>query len=315
MTSLVDPAHYQRLADLLARGMVVPFLGAGVNACDRDNDPFVPSCNLPTGGELAKLVAERCYYERPEHELARVSQYLAVVEGPAALYDLLHDVFDHDYPPTSLHRLLAELPGRFRQAGNPRYQLIVTMNYDDTLEQAFADAGEPVDVVIYIADGPDRGRFLHIDPEGEETVVEVPNKYDRLSPDERTVIVKIHGAVNRREAERDSYVITEDHYIDYLTRTDISSLIPVRLASRISRSHFLFLGYSLRDWNLRVILHRIWGEQKLKYKSWAIQLRPSDLDREFWELRGVDVLDVPLDDYVGALDAALDALLTERAEV
>jgi len=50
-------------------------------------------------------------------------------------------------------------------------------------------------------------------------------------------------------------------------------------------------------------------------RAQAIQLRPSDLDREFWELRGVDVLDVPLDDYVGALDAALDALLTERAEV
>ena len=29
-----------------------------------------------------------------------------------------------------------------------------------------------------------------------------------------------------------------------------------------------------------------------------MQLRPSELDREFWELRGVDVLDVPLDEYV-----------------
>src|SRR5262249_60217716 len=98
-----------------------------------------------------------------------------------------------------------------------------------------------------------------------------------------------------------------------LPRPAPAVLVPVPPAGRLRRSHFLFLGYGMRDWNLRVILHRIWGEQKLKYKSWAIQLAPSDLDREFWELRGVDVLDVPLDDYVAALDAALAALRDGQA--
>jgi hypothetical protein len=125
------------------------------------------------------------------------------------------------------------------------------------------------------------------------------------------VILKMHGAVDRSEADApwDSYVITEDHYIEYLARTDLANLVPVTLAAKLRRSHFLFLGYSMRDWNLRVILHRIWGEQKLKYKSWAVQRGPSELDREFWELRGVDVLDVPLDEYVAALAASLDDLL------
>jgi hypothetical protein len=50
-----------------------------------------------------------------------------------------------------------------------------------------------------------------------------------------------------------------------------------------------------------VILHRIWGAQKLKYKSWAVQLDPPELDREFWELRGVDVIDVSLEDYLDLL--------------
>ncbi len=73
------------------------------------------------------------------------------------------------------------------------------------------------------------------------------------------------------------------------------------LAMQLRRSHFLFLGYSMRDWNLRVILHRIWGEQRLKYKSWAIQRDPDKLEREFWGLRGVDVHDVPLEEYVEGL--------------
>ena len=46
------------------------------------------------------------------------------------------------------------------------------------------------------------------------------------------MILKIHGAVDRPNARRDSYVITEDHYIDYLTKTDIGQLIPAELLGR-----------------------------------------------------------------------------------
>jgi SIR2-like domain len=102
--------------------------------------------------------------------------------------------------------------------------------------------------------------------------------------------------------ERDSFVITEDHYIDYLTRTNLSNLVPVTLAAKLRRSHFLFLGYGLRDWNLRVILHRISGEQKLSYKSWAIQLCPDDLDERFWMKRDVEILRIDLGTYVRALE-------------
>ena len=144
-------------------------------------------------------------------------------------------------------------------------------------------------------------------------VVERPNEYRALRLDERAVILKIHGAVDRTDADApwDSYVITEDHYIDYLARTDIANLVPVTLTAKLRRSHFLFLGYGLRDWNLRVILHRIWGEQKLKYKSWAVQLRPSRARPRVLGARGVEILDVPLDEYVAALDAALGELLAE----
>jgi hypothetical protein len=78
--------------------------------------------------------------------------------------------------------------------------------------------------------------------------------------------------------------------------------VPVTLAAKLKKSHFLFLGYGLRDWNLRVILHRIWGEQKLTYKSWAIQLDPHEIEKKFWNKRDVDIIGVNLDDYVAELD-------------
>ena len=262
---------------------------------------------LPSGAELAGYLADAFDYPPGQaRDLVRVSEYAYVMNGSGPLYERLHEVFDADYPIGHLHRFLAALPTRIERLGHPRRgQLIVTTNYDDALERAFDAAQEPYDVVWYIAEGDRRGKFWHRAPGAAPQVIERPKSYDGLSLEERTVIMKIHGAVDRQDSERDSYVITEDHYIDYLTRTDISNLIPVTLAAKLRKSHFLFLGYSMRDWNLRVILHRIWGEQKLSYKSWAVQLNPDEIDREFWELRGVDILDVPLDRYVDALDDVL----------
>jgi hypothetical protein len=117
--------------------------------------------------------------------------------------------------------------------------------------------------------------------------------------------VKIHGAVDRAQSDRDSYVITEDHYIDYLTKTEVGQLLPAELLVSLTRSRFLFLGYSMQDWNLRVILHRIWGQQPLAYKSWAIQKDPSEIEQELWRARGVDVLDIPLEEYVTGLESRL----------
>ena len=82
-------------------------------------------------------------------------------------------------------------------------------------------------------------------------------------------------------------------------------------------SHFLFLGYSMRDWNLRVILNRIWGAQQLDLKSWAVQRAPTDagareVEEALWRDRGdVDLLYVPLQEYVRPARAASSS--AERA--
>jgi hypothetical protein len=303
-------SHYRFIARRMAGGRVIPFLGAGVNLCDRNGEPALGRA-LPSGAELAAYLADYSELDDVDQDLVRVSQYLAVLAGPAALYEILHGVFDHDYPSTSLHRFLAELPALLRSGGGSGHQLIVTTNYDDALERSFASAGEPADVMIYIADGPDRGKFLHRDPDGGETVVTRPNKYDRLALDERSVIVKIHGAIDRSDPDGDSFVITEDHYIDYLTRTDIASLIPVKLVAKIRHSHFLFLGYSLRDWNLRVILHRLWGSQPLRFNSWAVQLAPAAIDLQSWAQRNVQILPVELREYIAGLREAVQSLTME----
>lgn len=311
-------SHYSRMVQALADGRVVPLLGAGVNLCGRPLEtPWQFGQYLPSGHELAVYLAKKFGYPSDELvDLVRVSQYASIMEGSGPLYEKLRKLFDADYPPSNLHEFLAKLPSTLRSKGyTPRHQLIVTTNYDDVLERAFQAAHEPFDLVAYVADGEQRGKFLHRLPDGETRVIDIPNQYLDLSLEQRTVILKIHGAIDRADARRDSYVITEDHYIDFLTRTDISNLLPITIAVELRQSHFLFLGYGLRDWNLRVILHRIWGEQKLTYKSWAIQLHPEPVDIEFWKTRGVEIFDVRLEDYIAELAVRVDALPPAQDQV
>jgi SIR2-like domain len=296
-------SHYSIVARKLAQCRVVPLLGAGVNRCGRAN-PWKPRETLPDGGELASYLAKSVPYPDPDvKDLLRVSQYYSVMVGTGALYDELRDVFGGNYSPTPVHKFLAQLPKKLKkQESLAEHQLIVTTNYDDALERAFIEEEEPFDLLIYVAEGRHRGRLVHHPPRVEPRPEPRPvsNAYRGVSLEERTVILKMHGAIDREHKERDSYVIAEDDYVDYLTR-DIARVVPAKLAEKLRNSHFLFLGYSLRDWNLRVILHRIWGGQRLTYKSWAIQLNVDDIDEKLWETRGVELFGVDLGKYVQEL--------------
>ena len=145
-------------------------------------------------------------------------------------------------------------------------------------------------------------------------MIENANEYLELPLDQRPVILKIHGAVDRADGNWDSFVITEDHYIDYLVRGYVSGLLPATLITKLKKSHILFLGYGLRDWNLRVFLRRLWEERALNWKSWAIQLDPSVLDQKSWSMRGeVEIHPASLKDYIKELSNRVQQLEDARA--
>jgi hypothetical protein len=179
----------------------------------------------------------------------------------------------------------------------------VTTSFDLVLEQAFLDAGEEFDVVSYLATGPNRGKFCHLAPDGETRVVEIPNRYaTELDLDRRTVILKLHGGIDSApERAWESFVVTEDDYIEYLPSLDLAAAIPVALAAHLRRSHFLFLGYGMRDWNLRVVLNRLWGGQTVSYRSWAIATASGPAQRAFWRARDVELQETDVEAYVETL--------------
>jgi DNA-binding SARP family transcriptional activator len=269
----------------------------------------IPVIGLDGAAELAAHLARAFDVpnDRPM-DLARVSQYVATMQGSGPLYDELHVLFEKAVEPGPLHRFLARLPAQLRERGAP-HQLIVTTNYDLALERAFEEEGEELDIVAYVASGSHRGRFWHRPPGEAPRPIDVPNTYaTELSLDRRTILLKLHGAVDPLpEREWESFVITEDDYIGYLGHSDLTAVVPVALTAKLRRSHFLFLGYEMADWSLRLILNRIWGDRPVGYRSWAVQGAPSQLAQAFWRRFDVAALDVDPKAYVELLEQRLEA--------
>jgi hypothetical protein len=314
-----DDDHYVEVAEYFADASLVPVLGSGVHAADND-EPWAEGCGwLPSADELALALQRRFRLDPEPADLARVSQHIFLTRGAPDLNRALRALLIKDgFEPSAMHRFLARVPGLLRERGAERYQLILTTNYDTALERAFDAVHEPFDLAVFMAGGEHKGRFLHIpwwDGQGcEPGPIRDPNAYVEFPIDDdlelaRTVIVKIHGgALHDAPAEyqlKNNFVITEDDYIGYLSRSPVESLIPLQILDKLRESHFLFLGYSVRDWSLRVFLRRIWSEQKPSAASWAIQPGLDKLDHGIWEKLDVERFDFPLARYVSELESRM----------
>jgi hypothetical protein len=343
-TRMVDPrarsraapvpgeSHYEAVIGAMVRGSLVPVLGPRVNAADRD-EAWHEGCGaLPDATELAADLARR-FGLKGTPDLAEVAQHVYITPGPGELYKQLRKALAVECNPT-VHRFLASLPRKFEELGlEPNYQMILTTNYDTSLERAFSEErggmGEPFDLVVYMATGAHKGKFVYVPHGGEPELIEKPNSDTKLDIGEfgelnRPLIVKIHGGPVASQARRAggassleydwsrNYVITEDHYIDYLSGGVIGNLVPWEILKKLEDSQCLFLGYGMRDWILRVFLKRIWSGRQLGENniSWAIESEPEELEAVFWKkFLNVDLFEANLDDYVEQLD---EQLLTQR---
>jgi len=85
-------------------------------------------------------------------------------------------------------------------------------------------------------------------------------------------------------------------------------VIPVTLNARLRRSHFLFLGYDLADWNLRLMAARLRGDHAAAYASWAVCAAPSALELAFWRRLDVQAVEVDENAFASLLDGRLDGV-------
>ena len=306
--------HFKTVVRGFREGILTVILGAGASLYGRSNQTEEEWSGAPSAQELAdRLAKEFDVPVKPDGtNLLKIAQWITSMKGgPSHLQRELHRVFDRDLPMLPLHEFLASVPGRLREKGLLHQPpLFLTTNYDDLLERALDVKGEEYDVLVYMADNPFRGQFCLQAPGGKLQILD-PDSL-AANPAKRTVIVKLHGYVDRHVEEfHDSYVITEDHYIEYLGRADLDKLLPVHVLERLLDCNLLFLGYSLNDWNLRAILFQL-RAKAVSNDWWSVQLGCDQVEAKSWAKRDVDMINIALEDYVPGLEAAFEEWLASH---
>lgn len=305
---------YGEIADLLKKGRVIPFLGAGVNFGARPPGASwdeATAAFLPSGAELSRYLASKVNFPSQDPhdlcDLAKVSSYYAEILGRRRLRERLGQLFCREFNPCDIHTYLAEIA-----AHTPL--LIVTTNYDNLTEAAFTRAGCAFDRVIHPTDRKDVAASVLWWKAGATEPIPVPPNELHIDLRTTTVIYKMHGTADCILREWDSYVITEDDYVDFLVRMTRKTAVPMLFMQYFSTRNFLFLGYGLNDWNLRVILKNLETvplssegvaasdiEETAGVRSWAIQVHPSEFEIELWRARGIKVYDVDINRFVQCL--------------
>lgn len=248
-----DDFPWQTILESIDDGALTPFLGAGVS-----NPP------LPGARQLAEEMAKATEYPFKSRDLMEVAQYSATLTAPSTPKRFVRKSFeripDPDFRDRSQpHAILASLP----------IPVYLTTNYDLYMEKALEAHRRPATSQICRWNSGLKLRYKNRTNDQDPTVG---------SP----VVYHLHGSIE----DHDTFVLTEDDYLDFIVNArrfdgepdPAQRVIPPSVDELIALNSLMFVGYGLRDWNLRVLLRTLVqsADKSAQKLSVSVQLEPDD---------------------------------------
>jgi hypothetical protein len=226
-------ADWQLLIDQINDGTCTPFLGAGASV------PYVE-----TGTALSRRWAQEQGFPLPDPwNLPRVAQFMAL-NIEAMLWDpaipkrkMIEYLKSRRRPlysdPAEVYATLADLP----------FKVVLTTNYDSYMTEAFAHKHKNPRRDFCRWNRRLVARYRPDQP-SEEPSIACP------------LVYHLHG----HDKIVDSLVLTEDDYVDFTVNvSQRPETIPTPVQDAITDNTLMFLGYSLNDWNFRVLFRTMQG--------------------------------------------------------
>lgn len=244
----------------MAERRVIPFVGAG----------FSSTVGLPDWDQLLAKLANETEGSLPYEDLKRhtrgdnlqIAEYL-YLKSDQRIGPLRH-VIERGMP----GGVDATLSTAHIELVNLNAPQIYTTNYDDLLESTYRSLGVPVNVVAL----------------GRDVAV---------AGQQATQVVKYHGDLRHEE----TLVLTES---SYFKRLDFESAMDVKFRADLLGRSVLFMGYSFRDINIRLIWFKL--NQMMediptadRRQSYIVRLERNPVLEELYEAVGLKtlVLDSP----------------------
>jgi hypothetical protein len=249
------------IADVVREGRCILFLGAGVHAPPPVESRFAypEASRPPLGSALSEALASACRIEeRFPHEdprnLQRVALFYEIDRSRGQLVDQIRQAVHVGKQPSPVLRALADMD----------FARVITTNYDQLFEVALRAAGKQPRVSVYT-------------PRLEPT-----RDYGNPTADS-PVVFKIHGDVDSPE----TVVVTDEDYIQFVLRMSSKEPfdpVPLKLKADLTEWTTLFIGYSLLDYNLRLLFKALrWGIDPASVPDmYSVDYSPDPLIVDVW---------------------------------
>ena len=250
------------IAEAIRQKQCILFLGAGVHAPPPDGSPFEYPAEQrpPIGSALSQTLTASCdlsgkLRKEDMSNLQRVALAYEITRTRHLLVEAVSKEVQVGKRPSPMLRALAELG----------FPLVITTNYDQLFETALRAADKVPRVAVYQPDG------------------KVATKDYRDPQVDNPVVFKIHGDIEDPE----TIVITDEDYIQFVLRMsdkDPYDPVPLTLKYYLTGWTTLFVGYSLLDYNLRLLFKTLrWRVDSANLpEMYSVDYRPDPLILDIW---------------------------------
>ena len=270
-------------------GQCILFLGAMASAPSPEGSLFryKKAQAPPSGVELSRRLAARCGYpDEDVTNLQRVSLYFQFGPGGSRhslVQAIREEITKPEIVPSPALHMLAALP----------FPIVITTNYDHLFDIALNRAntiyGRPKQPIVRIYD---------------PTLTALPEAVSLDPAEERPILLKLHGDINNPK----SIVVTEEDYLVFIQKMGDPKHHPIHgyIRARLNTWPVLFIGYRLKDYNLRLLFRTLrWHVDVADFPlSFSVDPSPDNLIVSVWQ-RGekpmVSFVQEDLWDFVPAL--------------
>lgn len=204
--------------------------------------------------------------------LSSVAQYYAVKIGRDRMEWSVKNFIDKNTKPLKIHELLSKFPPI----------TIFTTNYDRNIETKLKEEGREREYEAIVSQDDFQ-------------------KWDKA----KTMIVKLHGSIERAVP----LIITDDDYVKFLMEPN---LLKDAFKHILSTEMMIFIGYSLSDYNIKLLLEEVnktikREKESARCRGYLIQSTIfGEKEKEYWKDKGLEILSLNGNEFLENLKDAID---------
>ena len=262
----MDIPHH--LVEQIRAGKAVLFLGAGAS---RGATASTPPKDPPSGNELGRLLSAKFLGgDSPDKPLSLIGEYCIEESDLRTVQHFIADIFNR-FTPSAAQKSVADF----------RWAALVTTNYDQILEKAYAGNPYRLQSPVPILRNSDR-----VDHE--------------LRAPDAVPLLKLHGCVSMVDEIAYPLILTLDQYITHATGRE---KLFNRFTEYAGEYSIVYVGYQIEDSDIRAILLKLDKPEMSRPMQYVVTPNPSPRDQRIWAGKKITTIDGTFDQFMAELSA------------